>query len=275
MQPKAKKLIFITILLTGCIITSLISTNDEAKTLPVSSLPQSAQGAVTSKAAQTKTVRVQVSGAVLEPGIYDVHASRRVEEAIAAAGGMTENADSERVNLVRKVRDGMQIRVPVQKAARTSRTQRKSAQAKSGLSESASKKYGSAKAGSGRNNSMMQNVRINSASCSSCRVLVLRWRSALWKQEKAGVSPVRMICCVCRESVKLSWQSCVIMWRWISAAENTLSTIIFTVHAALYIILSFVYRATVRRAAACCLFRTAGCSAGRSGAFERAQTGWL
>lgn len=171
MQPKAKKLIFITILLTGCIITSLISTNDEAKTLPVSSLPQSAQGAVTSKAAQTKTVRVQVSGAVLEPGIYDVPASCRVEEAIAAAGGLTENADSERVNLVRKVRDGMQIRVPVQKAALTSRTQRKNAQAKSGLGESASGKSGSVKAGSGRNNSIMQSVRINSASVSELQQL--------------------------------------------------------------------------------------------------------
>lgn len=108
MQPKAKKIIFIAVLLTGCIITGLISTDDKAKALPGgSSLPQSAQGAVTSKAAQTKTVRVQVSGAVLEPGIYDVPANCRVEEAIAAAGGLTENADSERVNLVRKVRDGM------------------------------------------------------------------------------------------------------------------------------------------------------------------------
>lgn len=171
MQAKSKKLIFITILLTGCIITGLISSNDKEKPLAGSSLLQSAQGAVTSKAAQAKTVRVQVSGAVLEPGIYDVHASCRVEEAIAAAGGMTENADSERVNLVRKVRDGMQIRVPVKKAARTSRTQRKSAQAKSGLGESASKKYGSAKAGSGRNNSMMQNVRINSAGVSELQQL--------------------------------------------------------------------------------------------------------
>lgn len=164
MQAKAKKLIFIAVLLTGCIITGLISSNDKEKPLAGSSLLQSAQGAVTSKAAQAKTVRVQVSGAVLEPGIYDVPASCRVEEAIAAAGGLTENADSERVNLVRKVRDGMQIRVPVQKAARTSRTQRKSAQAKSGLGESASGKSGSVKAGSGRNCSMMQSVRINSAS---------------------------------------------------------------------------------------------------------------
>lgn len=171
MQAKAKKLIFIAVLLTGCIITSLISTNDKEKALPGGSSLQSAQGAVASKAAQAKTVRVQVSGAVLEPGIYDVPASCRVEEAIAAAGGLTENADSERVNLVRKVRDGMQIRVPVQKAARTNSTQRKKAQAKSGLGESASGKYGSAKAGSGRNNSMMQSVRINSASAGELQQL--------------------------------------------------------------------------------------------------------
>lgn len=171
MQAKSKKLIFITILLAGCIITSLISTNDKEKPLAGSSLLQSAQSAVTSKAAQAKTVRVQVSGAVLEPGIYDVPASCRVEEAIAAAGGLTENADSERVNLVRKVRDGMQIRVPVQKAARTNRTQRKNAQAESGLGESASGKSSSAKAGSGKKNNQMPRVRINSASASELQQL--------------------------------------------------------------------------------------------------------
>ena len=171
MQAKAKKIIFIVVLLTGCIITSLISTNDKEKALPGGRLLQSAQGAVASKAAQAKTVRVQVSGAVLEPGIYDVPASCRVEEAIAAAGGLTENADSERVNLVRKVRDGMQIRVPGQKAARTNSTQRKKAQAKSGLGESASGKSASNKAGSGRNNSMMQSVRINSASAGELQQL--------------------------------------------------------------------------------------------------------
>lgn len=171
MQAKVKKLIFIAILLTGCIITSLISTNDKEKTLPGSSLPQSAQGAVASKAAQVKTVRVQVSGAVLEPGIYDLPTNCRVEEAIAAAGGLTENADSERVNLVRKVRDGMQIRVPVQKAARTSSTQRKNAQATAGYSASSTKKGGSTRAGAEKNNSAVQIVRINSAGVSELQQL--------------------------------------------------------------------------------------------------------
>mgnify|MGYP004487099065 CR=1 FL=1 len=171
MQAKVKKLIFIAVLLTGCIITSFISTNDKEKALPGGSSLQNTQGAFASKATQGKTVRVQVSGAVLEPGIYDLPANCRVEEAIAAAGGLMEKADSERVNLVRKVRDGMQIRVPVQKDARTSRTQRKKAQAKSSLGESALGKSGGTKAGSDRNNSMMQSVRINSASASELQQL--------------------------------------------------------------------------------------------------------
>lgn len=171
MQAKSKKLIFITILLTGCIITGLISNNDKEKPLAGSSLLQSAQTAVTSKAVQQKTVRVQVSGAVLEPGIYDLPANSRVEEAIAAADGMTENADIERVNLVRKVRDGMQIRVPVQKAARTSRTQRKNAQATAGYGASTTKKVGSTRAGTEKNNSVVQIVRINSASAGELQQL--------------------------------------------------------------------------------------------------------
>ena len=144
MQAKAKKFIFIAILIIGCIITSFISTDNKEKSLPMGSMLQSAQTAVPSKSAQQKTVRVQVSGAVLEPGVYDLPANCRVEEAIAAAGGLTENADSERVNLVRKVRDGMQIRVPVQKAARQSSKQGKAARSAVGLGESAANKSGKA-----------------------------------------------------------------------------------------------------------------------------------
>lgn len=171
MQAKAKKIIFIAVLIVGCIITGFISTDNKEKSLPMGSMLQSSQTAAVSKSAQQKTVRVQVSGAVLEPGIYDVPANCRVEEAIAAAGGLTENADSERVNLVRKVRDGMQIRVPVQKAARTSRTQRKNAQATAGYGASTTKKSSSTRAGTEKNNSAVQRVRINSAGVSELQQL--------------------------------------------------------------------------------------------------------
>ena len=171
MQANAKKIIFIAVLIIGCIITSFISTNNKEKSLPMGSMLQSAQNAGASKSAQQKTVRVQLSGAILEPGVYDLPANCRVEEAITAAGGLTENADSERVNLVRKVRDGMQIRVPVKKAARKNSKQTKTAQAIADLSESTSRKSGSNKAGSGKNSSLLPRVRINSASVSELQQL--------------------------------------------------------------------------------------------------------
>lgn len=172
MQQKTKKFIFIFVLIIGCIITGFISTDNKEKLVPMgSSLLQSAQSAVTSKTAQAKTVRVQVSGAVLEPGIYDVPANCRVEEAIAAAGGLTENADSERVNLVRKVRDGMQIRVPVQKTTRKSSKQGTKPHTTAGYGASTTKKFSSTRAGTEKNNSTVQNMRINSASAGELQQL--------------------------------------------------------------------------------------------------------
>lgn len=171
MQAKAKKIIFIAVLIVGCIITGFISTDNKEKSLPMGSMLQSSQTAAVSKSAQAKTVRVQVSGAVLEPGIYDLPANCRVEEAIAAAGGMTENADSERVNLVRKVRDGMQIRVPVQKTTRKSSKQGTKPHTTAGYGASTTKKSGSTRAGTEKNNSAVQRVRINSASAGELQQL--------------------------------------------------------------------------------------------------------
>lgn len=63
---------------------------------------------------------VHVLGAVARPGLYvlDVHA--RLVDALAAAGGTTDDADLAAVNLARVVEDGEQIVVPTLGAAATS-----------------------------------------------------------------------------------------------------------------------------------------------------------
>ena len=118
MNAKYKKIIFLLLLLAGCAATSLLS-SDKEELAPAASFSsagvQSADGQRSGKT-QGKTIRVQVSGAVLEPGIYDLPADSRAEAAIAAAGGLTEAADTERVNMVRKLRDGMLLQVPALKA---------------------------------------------------------------------------------------------------------------------------------------------------------------
>ena len=62
-----------------------------------------------------KTVKVYVTGAVAKPGVYDVPAKLRSLDAIKLAGGFTETADVERVNVTKVLRDGMQINVPLRK----------------------------------------------------------------------------------------------------------------------------------------------------------------
>jgi competence protein ComEA len=55
---------------------------------------------------------VHVLGAVAKPGLYPLSTGARVVDAIAAAGGFTEQANPAGVNLARPVADGEQLLVP-------------------------------------------------------------------------------------------------------------------------------------------------------------------
>lgn len=55
---------------------------------------------------------IYISGAVQNPGLYQVEPGIRYQEALEVAGGATEEADLTRVNLARKCKDGSQVNVP-------------------------------------------------------------------------------------------------------------------------------------------------------------------
>ena len=57
---------------------------------------------------------VHVLGAVTQPGLFELHDGARVMDAIAAAGGLTAEADPAGVNLARILSDGEQFYVPRQ-----------------------------------------------------------------------------------------------------------------------------------------------------------------
>ena len=59
------------------------------------------------------SVLVHVLGAVARPGLVELDAGARVVDAIAAAGGLTADADPAGVNLARPLVDGEQLAVPV------------------------------------------------------------------------------------------------------------------------------------------------------------------
>jgi competence protein ComEA len=61
---------------------------------------------------------VDVVGAVARPGLYRVPRGDRVYDAIAAAGGLTVDADPTRLpNLAGRLKDGEQVKVPFAKGA--------------------------------------------------------------------------------------------------------------------------------------------------------------
>ncbi len=57
-------------------------------------------------------IQVYVSGAVENPGLYTLREGERVAQAVQAAGGPTEEADLERVNLAARVQDEDHWHIP-------------------------------------------------------------------------------------------------------------------------------------------------------------------
>jgi len=58
-------------------------------------------------------IRVYITGAVRNPGVYPLSADARWIDALEVAGGATDDADLTAVNLARRVQDEDQIVVPV------------------------------------------------------------------------------------------------------------------------------------------------------------------
>lgn len=81
---------------------------------PTASVPMT-EGATT--AGPSGELYVHVLGSVARPGIYVLDLDARLVDALAAAGGATDDADLAAVNLARLLEDGEQIVVPAVGAA--------------------------------------------------------------------------------------------------------------------------------------------------------------
>src|SRR3990167_8495667 len=92
------------VLLIGGIISSGILQKTFVKSTQYPSVPSLSK------------IKVDISGAVNNPGVYDLPLDSRVEDVIMAAGGVSEDANSEylskSINLAQKVTDGMKIYLP-------------------------------------------------------------------------------------------------------------------------------------------------------------------
>ncbi len=102
--------------LTGCSAGTVVD-------LPGESLEESGTPAESESPAETQEgdglLYVYVCGHVRDPGVYSFPATARVMDAVAAAGGFDEEADTEYWNLAQLLEDGQQIRVPSEEEQET------------------------------------------------------------------------------------------------------------------------------------------------------------
>lgn len=63
---------------------------------------------------KVEKIKVYVCGAVRSPGVYELDADARINDALEVAGGFAENADIDIVNLADVAADGQKIYFPVE-----------------------------------------------------------------------------------------------------------------------------------------------------------------
>jgi competence protein ComEA len=55
---------------------------------------------------------IYISGSVVHPGVYHLSPDSRIEQAVAAAGGLAQEADTSQADLARLLYDGDQVYIP-------------------------------------------------------------------------------------------------------------------------------------------------------------------
>jgi competence protein ComEA len=82
-------------------------------------LPTAAPPPTPAPTATLAPLRVYLTGEVAQPGVFELPPGSIVEDAVLAAGGFTERAEVEALNLAQRLADGMHIHVPVRGEAAT------------------------------------------------------------------------------------------------------------------------------------------------------------
>lgn len=97
-----------------CIVAAIVLLVSSAR--PTTPIEFSSEATATAAGVQSQEIWVDVAGAVVAPGVYRLPYGSRVEDAIAAAGGLSREADSEAIaraiNRAAKVSDGAKLYIP-------------------------------------------------------------------------------------------------------------------------------------------------------------------
>lgn len=107
-------LLFITAIVLTVLFVRKVSVANSSPTTELTDMgvqTAAPQAEPAAEPADTAAIVVHVSGAVAKPGVVELRSGDRVADAIELAGGMTSNADIDRINLAAEVTDGDHIHV--------------------------------------------------------------------------------------------------------------------------------------------------------------------
>lgn len=98
-----------------CLIIGLMQLSGASPQKPQNIGQMNNQPAIAS-ATSFPSLKIDVEGAVINPGVYSVASNARVQDALVAAGGLSSSADREivakTINLAARLTDGMKIYMP-------------------------------------------------------------------------------------------------------------------------------------------------------------------
>ncbi|MDU7163501.1 MAG: helix-hairpin-helix domain-containing protein [Anaerococcus vaginalis] len=85
--------------------SSIAEKNENSKAVNSSNIDKKSESKTSSK-------KVHISGEINKPGVYEIKNDYRLEDLVNDAGGLTKNADINKINLALKLEDQMRIIIP-------------------------------------------------------------------------------------------------------------------------------------------------------------------
>lgn len=107
-----KRLFLLSVLFVGAVFCFGCGASESVlKEMDTAAVEVQEEELVQEEADLEETIFVDVCGAVQQPGVYELPAGSRIFQAIALAGGLTEEAESRLINQAEVLTDGQQIRI--------------------------------------------------------------------------------------------------------------------------------------------------------------------
>ena len=91
--------------------SELVTTNEEDNPFHITEAEETA-GVATNDETEEDRLVVDLKGAIVHPGVYELEGGARVHELLKMAGGLTSAADELAINLAAPLEDGMVIYIP-------------------------------------------------------------------------------------------------------------------------------------------------------------------